>query len=162
MAQGLYTPLQLTAISGMLANQGLNPLPTTLTAALTAFNGTTVISDLLYAIATYINQPYFDPDTLSQLLNMGNSTCPALGNSIPVYPVGQFPNLTYALLTDGSTIGPYGFSGLIYKTGEAYLGDGDYSKFAQGFTAIQGYLNTINQLIFSEVMNHLLKQLKEI
>ena len=107
MAQGLYTPLQLTAISGMLANQGLNPLPTTLTAALTAFNGTTVISDLLYAIATYINQPYFDPDTLSQLLNMGNSTCPALGNSIPVYPVGQFPNLTYALLTDGSTIGPY-------------------------------------------------------
>ena len=151
MAQGLYTPLQLTAISGMLANQGLNPLPTTLTTALTAFNGTTVISDLLYAIATYINKTYFDRDTLSQLLNIGNSTCPALGNSIPVYPVGQFPNLNYALLTDGSTIGPYGFSGLIYQTGEAYLGDGDYSKFAQGFTAIQGYLGTTNQLINSSV-----------
>ena len=50
MAAGIYTPLQLTAGSALLNNQGLLPLPTTLTNAVSSFNATTLISNLLDAI----------------------------------------------------------------------------------------------------------------
>ena len=40
---------------------------------------------------------------------------------------------------------------LFRSTGNAYLGDGDVGKFCQGFMAVQGYLNTVNQFINSSV-----------
>jgi hypothetical protein len=67
-------------------------------------------------------------------------TARALGDSIPA---------AYTTLTP--VVDPAGFTGLIEQTGNAYLGDGDLGKFAQGFMAVQGYLGTTNSFIESAV-----------
>jgi hypothetical protein len=48
-------------------------------------------------------------------------------------------------------ISPYGFSGLAEQTGDAYLGNGDAGRFAQGFLAVQGFISVTNDYINSAV-----------
>jgi len=52
MAQGIVTPLQLTAAAALLNNQSLKPLPAALTAALTTIYSTTLFSNFLTAVNT--------------------------------------------------------------------------------------------------------------
>lgn len=141
MAQGILTPLQLTAAASLLNNQGINALPTALTDALTALNATTLFTNFSAAVADYVAESFANQSTLDLLLAIGNTDCPALGNSVPA----AVTNLVY------TTVAPYGFSGLIEQTGNAYLGNGDVSKFCTGFMAVQGYRNTVNQYINSAV-----------
>lgn len=152
MAQ--FTPLQLTALSQLMQNQGLNTLPSALQTAIANYNATAVISDWIAAVNWYKQQSFFNESTLDLLLSIGSGVCPALGNSIPASPLGTFTNLTteyltYDTTTDTSTIDPSGFSLLIEQTGSAYLGDGDASKFAQGFGAVQSYIESTNTVITS-------------
>jgi len=157
MAQGILTPLQLTAAAGLLANIGLKPIPPALASAILTFNATTVISNFIAAVNYYKAQSFATQSTLESLLSIGSTVCPALGNSIPASPVGSYPYLSAEYLTtpfnatDGSTLDPSGFSELIRQTASAYLGDGDVGRFAQGFMAVQGYINTTNQFINSAV-----------
>jgi len=139
MAQGILTPLQLTAASALLANTGIDPLPATLTTAVASFNAGSPIPNFLAAVANYTAASFANASTLSSLLTIGNTTIPALGDSIPA----AFTNLTPV-----STV-PAGFSGLIQQTGNNYLGNGDVGRFSQGFMAVQGYINTTNQFINS-------------
>lgn len=153
---GLLTPLQLTAASALLNNQGIKPLPAALTSALAAFNSTTVMANFFAAVSYYKAQSFFSESVLDSLLSIGSSVCPALGNSIPTAPLGTFTNLineylTINTVTDLSTLDPSGFSLLIEQTGAAYLGDGDIGRFAQGFMAVQGYINSTNVYINSSV-----------
>ena len=141
MAQGILTPLQLTAASALLNNTGIDPLPTTLTTAVASFNAGSPIPNFLTAVANYTAASFANATTLSSLLTIGNTTIPALGDSIPA----AFTNLTPV-----STV-PAGFSGLIQQTGNNYLGSGDVGRFSQGFMAVQGYINTTNQYINSAV-----------
>lgn len=141
MAQGLLTPLQLQAGSSLLNNQGINGLPSALTTAIANYNSTTVISNFLNAVGFYQTQSYATSSTLASLLSIGSTTCAALGDSIPT---------GYSNLSVVST-SPWGFSGLITQTGNNYLGNGDIGRFAQGFGAVQGYINTTNQFINSAV-----------
>ena len=138
MAAGIYTPLQLTAGSALLNNQGLLPLPTNLTNAVSSFNATTLISNLLDAIDFGITLTGTSGTTYNNLLSMGNSVCAALGDSIP----SSVTNLT------ASTAG---FAGLVQQIGNSYLGNGDVGRFAQGFLAIQGYSSSTNALVNSVV-----------
>lgn len=152
MAQ--YTPLQLTALSALMQNQGLNQLPSALTTAIANYNATAVISDWIAAVDWYKRQSFFTETTLDLLLSIGSGVCPALGNSIPTSPLGTYANLTseyltYNTVTDNSTIDPSGFSLLIEQTGSAYLGDGDASKFAQGFSSVQSFVESTNTVIGS-------------
>lgn len=157
MAQGILTPLQLTAAAGLLANTGIKPFPPALLSAIVAFNSTTVITNFLAAVSSYKAQSFATQSTLQSLLSIGSTVCPALGNSIPTSPVGSYPYLSAEYLTtpfdatDGSTLDSSGFSELIRQTASAYLGDGDVGRFAQGFMAVQGYINTTNQFINSAV-----------
>lgn len=156
MARSVVTPLQLTVAAGMLQNQGLKPLPAALQQAIATYNATTVVSNWLAAVNFYKAQSFFTETTFDLLLSIGSTVCPALGNSIPASPVGNYPNLikeylTYNTVTDASTIDPSGFSWLIEQTGSAYLGDGDYGKFTQGFSGVQGYISTVNDFINSSV-----------
>jgi len=139
MAQGILTPLQLTAASALLANTGINPLPTALTTAVASFNAGSPIPNFLTAVANYTAASFANATTLTSLLTIGNTTIPALGDSIPA----AFTNLTPV-----STV-PAGFAGLIQQTGNNYLGNGDVGRFAQGFMAVQGYINSTNQFINS-------------
>ena len=148
MARGIVTPLQLTAAATLLNNQGINGLPSSLTTAINTINATTVIGNFLTAVNTYVGQSFFTADTLEKLLTIGVTTCPALGNSIPA----AYTNLNYIISApDGSSLAPFGFTGLVQQTGEAYLGNGDIGKFCQGFMAVVGYCNTVNQFINSAV-----------
>lgn len=156
MARSIVTPLQLTAVAGLLQNQGLKSLPAALITAINNYNATTVITNWIAALNFYKSQSYFTETTFDALLSVGSTVCPALGNSIPAAPVGTYTNLINEYLTpnsvtDESTLDPSGFSWLIEQTGSAYLGDGDYGRFAQGFMATQGYISTVNDFINSSV-----------
>lgn len=152
---GIVSPLQLTASVALLQNQGLKPFPAALATAIQAFNATTVISNFIAAVNFYKAQSFATESTLTSLLSIGATVCPALGNSIPETPVGDYPYLdseyliNYLGTADGSTIDPSGFSNLIEQTCAAYLGNGDAGQFGQGFVAVQGYIATTNQYINS-------------
>jgi hypothetical protein len=151
----ILSPLQLTAAVALLQNQGLKPFPAALAAAIQSFNATTVISNFLAAVSFYKAQSFATESTLTSLLSIGATVCPALGNSIPEDPIGTYPYLDseylidYLGAADGSTIDPSGFSNLIEQTCAAYLGNGDAGRFGQGFVAMQGYIATTNQYINS-------------
>ena len=151
---GTVTPLQMIAATGLLNNQGLKPLPAALISAINQYNATTVMQNFFAAVDFYKTQSFFTESTFDQLMSIGSTVCPALGNSIPAAPVGTYPNLiaeylTINTVTDDSTIDPSGFTNLIEQTGSAYLGDGSVSRFAQGFMGIQGFINTINSFVNS-------------
>jgi hypothetical protein len=123
----ILSPLQLTAAVALLQNQGLKPFPAALATAIQTFNATTVISNFLAAVSSYKAQSFATESTLTSLLSIGATVCPALGNSIPETPVGNYPYLdseyliNYLGAADGSTIDPSGFSNLIEQTCAAYL-----------------------------------------
>ena len=151
----ILTPLQLTVAASMLSNTGLKGFPTALQTAIATFNATTVIANFIAAVNFYKSQTFATSSTLTSLLSIGSTVCPALGNSIPASPVGTYTYLNSEYLidylepVDGSTIDPSGFSNLIEQTCAAYLGDGDYGRFSQGFSAVQGYIASTNQYINS-------------
>lgn len=151
----ITTPLQLTATAALLQNQGLKPFPPALATAISAFNTTTLISNLAAAVSFYKSQTFATATTLNSLLSMGNTVCPALGNSIPASPLGTYTYLNteylvnYLDATDGSTLDPSGFSNLIEQTCAAYLGNGDSGRFSQGFMAVQSYIASTNSYINS-------------
>ena len=153
----ILSPLQLTAAVSLLQNQGLKPFPAALATAIATYNATTIISNFLAAVSFYKAQSFATESTLTTLLSIGSTVCPALGNSIPASPVGTYPYLdneyliNYLGTADGSTIDPSGFSNLIEQTCAAYLGNGDAGQFGQGFVAVQGYIATTNQYINSSV-----------
>lgn len=153
----VLTPLQLTALASMLNNSGLKGFPTALKIAIDTFNATTVINNFIAAVNFYKAQSFATSSTLTSLLSIGSTVCPALGNSIPASPLGTYTYLNseylinYLGAVDGSTIDPSGFSNLIEQTCAAYLGNGDYGRFSQGFLAVQGYLASTNNLINSSV-----------
>ena len=158
MMASVSTPLQLTALAGFLNNTGIRTLPTALTTAITSFNATTAIANWLTAVNYYSSQSFKTESTLDKLLSIGSTACPALGNSIPYSPVGNYPYLRYEYLpslSDTSTFQPYGFSNLIQDTGNAYLGRNDVGldvgRFAQGFLAMYSFVQTTNKFINSAV-----------
>lgn len=153
----ILSPLQLTVAASMLNNTGLRPFPSALMTAINTFNATTVISNFIAAVNFYKTQSFATSSTLTSLLSIGSTVCPALGNSIPDSPVGTYTYLNseylinYLGAVDGSTIDPSGFSNLIEQTCAAYLGNGDYGRFSQGFMAVQGYIASTNDYINSSV-----------
>ena len=153
----ITTPLQLTVTAALLQNQGLKPFPPALATAIQAFNATTLISNLAAAVSFYKSQTFATAATLTSLLSIGNTMCPALGNSIPASPLGTYTYLNteslvnYLAAVDGSTLDPSGFSNLIEQTCAAYLGNGDLGKFSQGFMAVQSYIVSTNNYINSSV-----------
>lgn len=153
----IVTPLQLTASASLLANQGLKPFPAALKSAIDTFNATTVINNFIAAVNFYKAQTFATQSTLNSLLSIGSTVCPALGNSIPAAPLGTYTYLNteylvnYIAAVDGSTIDPSGFSNLIEQTCAAYLGNGDYGRFSQGFIGVQSYIATTNNYINTAV-----------
>lgn len=149
----ILTPLQLTAAASLLANTGFKGFPTGLKTAIDTFNTTTVISNFIAAVNFYKAQSFATASTLTSLLSIGSTTCPALGNSIPAgytYLNSEYL-VNYLGTVDGSTVDPSGFSNLIEQTCAAYLGNGDYGQFSQGFLGVQGYIASTNNYINTAV-----------
>jgi hypothetical protein len=149
----IVTPLQLTAAASLLANTGFRGFPSALKTAIDIFNATTVIANFIAAVNFYKAQSFATSSTLTSLLSIGSTTCPALGNSIPAgetYLNSEYL-VNYLGTIDGSTIDPSGFSNLIEQTCAAFLGNGDYGRFSQGFMGVQGYIASVNNFINSAV-----------
>lgn len=150
----VLTPLQLDAGAGLLQNQGLtvNAVFTTSVAAYTGnFSGTgnlapqTVVTGLLAAIkiggANVANVTLLSNTVIANLQTLASNSCPALSDSVPSSYSG---NLTVA-------VDPPGFTGLLTTTASTYLGNGDLTKFVQGFSIAQSYANQTNLFINSAV-----------
>jgi hypothetical protein len=143
------SPLSLEAGAGLLNNTGIR-LGTALTANVTAYESTTLVSKLL-TIQTLAATANITAPTLTSLQTMGASTVPALGDSVPTayqntnYPVPP-PGGTPKLIPANSAVL---FSGIVRNVGATYLGNGDLGKFAQAYFSSSGYISLINPVILS-------------
>ena len=149
MSTSVLSPLQLDAGAGLLQNQGLT-VNAVFTTAVTSYTGNysgtgnsapqTVITGLLASIKIGGTAPPVLSNTvIASLQTLAASSCPALSDSVPVAYTG---NLTVA-------INPPGFTGLLLTAANTYLGNGDLTKFVQGFNIAQSYSTQTNLFINS-------------
>jgi hypothetical protein len=138
MAQGLLTPLQLAAGAGLLQNTGI-AVNVEFISKINEYQSITFIANLLTTMSL-ANAAGLSGNTITSLQTLGNVACPALGDSIPNGFVGVNP------ITTPSNAG---FVSIFPAIGNTYLGNGDIGKFAQAFSAAQGYAGQVNQFIIS-------------
>jgi hypothetical protein len=138
---GTYTPLQLIAGAGLLQNQGIS-VPTSLTTAVSSYNSLPFVEDLMSTISL---GPGFglNAGVITSLKTLGNTTCPALGASIPSAYAGVNPLIP--------TTETGGFGNLITNNAVLYLGDGEVDRFCQAYQIVVGYRGTANELLQSAV-----------
>jgi len=138
---GTYTPLQLIAGAGLLQNQGIS-VPTSLTTAVSSYNSLPFVEDLMSTISL---GPGFglNAGVIASLKTLGNTTCPALGASIPSAYAGVNPLIP--------TTETGGFGNLIANNAVLYLGDGEVDRFCQAYQIVVGYRGTANELLQSAV-----------
>ncbi len=133
------TPLQLDAAAGLLQNQGI-AVSTELTAAIALYETVPAISALRSTIVVAASGNILSAGNLTAVKNIGNSTCPALADSIPV----AYPSLV------SSSADP-GLTGVIQAQATTDIGSGDVSKFCQALAIAQGYADQTNTFIVSAV-----------
>jgi len=150
MATSVLSPLQLDAGAGLLQNQGLT-VNAVFTSAVTSYTGNysgtgnsapqTVITGLLATISIGGGVPVLSNTVIGSLQTLAANTCPALSDSVPSTYAGSLP----------VAINPPGFTGVLTSTANTYLGNGDLTKFAQGFSIAQSYGTQTNLFINSAV-----------
>jgi hypothetical protein len=139
----LLSPLQLQVASGLFQNKGYQVNPA-LTAAVGTYTATPLLANLILAMEVAITANTLPESTQLSLQsfagNVSNS-CPALADSFN-------STLTYSVTSTGANPG---LSGIITLTADAYMGNGDLSKFVQTFTQANSYCSTTNIFIESAV-----------
>ena len=138
MTQGLLTPLQLTSGAGLLQNTGI-ALNSVFSGAVQQYEAIAPIANLLATLSLASTAGLANATILS-LQTLGNSVCPALGDSIPAATANVAP------FPVGNSLG---FLGFLETVGNTQLGSGDVGKFAQAFSAAQGYVGQVNLFITS-------------
>lgn len=131
----VLTPLQITALSGLLQNQGITDAA--LTTAITAYTAAPVIAPLITTVTVGSTGNILSTGTLTQLKQLAANNCPALSDSIPSANASSYPA---EFITT-----------LLNNTADKYLGNGDVSKFAQALSTATGYCGLTNQVINSAV-----------
>jgi hypothetical protein len=144
----LYTPLQVNVVASLLQNQGL-AANAAFTAALNSYTSS-LIAPLISTVAIVgaggsvqagsppgASPAIMTPEIASQLLTLGATTCPALGDSIPAAYAASWPSEL--------------MSTLIGSTANTYMGNGDLSKFCQALSTAQSYAGVTNQVINTAV-----------
>ena len=138
---GLLSPLQLQAAAGLFQNQGLD-VNANLTATVDAYTSTPLLTPLIAAIGNAgPNVGNLTPNAIANLQTFASNTCPALADSI-------VPGTTAIV---SPTLANPGMTGIVTLTAEAYMGNGDLSKFVQTFTQANGSCSTVNVFINSAV-----------
>jgi hypothetical protein len=147
MADNIYTPLQLIAGAGMMANVGIRTSPV-LTSAVSSYNSNSTIQKLLSAQAL-AGSFGLSASTITALKTIGASTCPALGASVPT----AYANTTSSVLnTPVIPAAPTGgFGTLVTDTANRYLGSGDLSKFCTVYSTVFGWQLQSAQVVYSTV-----------
>ena len=148
MTISALTPLQLIAGKNLLQNQGISESPTFLT-AVSSYENLPLIAPLLNTITiggtpNIANVTILTANTIANLEVLGNSSCPALGDSVP-------SSYTSSITIQ---INPPGFSGALLTEGAKDSGNGSISKFVQILNQAQGYASITNTFIDSAVNGH--------
>lgn len=127
----------MIAASGLLQGQGLS-VSANLTSNVNSYQSTNVVAsfDAVVAKAIDVGNTVVSTSTLQSLQQLGANVLPAVTNSIPTAYTSQLGNTNAA-----------GFSGLITDRADEIMGNGDITKFAQIYSASQGYRATANQFI---------------
>ena len=140
MAQGLVSPLALTAGRNFYNTTGNTGITTNavFTGTVTTYNSNALMANLLPAIANaaaLVTASSMSMATLNSIRTLGNATAPALADSVPV--------------GISVTIGNTGVTGQMLANASTYLGNGNFSIFAQAFGAALGYITLTNNIIRS-------------
>jgi len=142
-----YSPLQLIAGAGLLANVGI-ATPTSLTSAVSSYSSLTFVENLIDTISL-ANTYGISNSIVTTLQTLSANTCPALSASIPT----AYANTVVAVQTDpvipATVTG--GFGNLIIDTADRYLGNGNLAQFASVFLSTVGYQQQTTDLIYSAV-----------
>ena len=129
----LLTPLQLTAGSSLLQNQGI--APNVLEDSIAVYTSTPVMAPFIATVNVGLTGNVFIANTVTQLETLSASSCPAFSDSIPTAYASTYPT---ELLTT-----------LLINTANRYLGNGDVGKFAQALSIAQSYQELTNLFINS-------------
>lgn len=155
MVTGLYTPLQIIAAQGLLANTALT-VSNNLESAATDYNEIPAIASLLSTLSLASSYGLANA-TITQIKSLGTTNCPPLGASVPTAYANTITPVQTAATIPATVNG--GFAQFVVDTAEKYLGDGDNSKFCATFSTVTAYQSQVTQLIYSTVnANQLAKE----
>lgn len=166
MMSELLSPMQLQAGAYLFQNQGLQ-VNANLTSAIGTYRSQDFLANLYVTLSVgganaNIGTSILSNTTIAKLQTFSSysNVCPALGDTIPadfITNTGTYP-YTPPIATTFPQLLPAGVSNIyvgmtmiVSNTANTYLGNGDYSKFAQLFSASQGYTNSTNLFVNSEV-----------
>lgn len=147
MANGIYSPLQLIALTGLLSNTGL-AVSTTLSNAVASYNSVPAISSLLSTLSL-ANSYGLASATITQIQTIGANSCPALGASVPTAFANTVTPVQTVATIPITTAG--GFAQFVLDTGNKYLGNTNITKFTTVWSATTSYQSQTAQLIYSSV-----------
>jgi type IV secretory pathway VirB2 component (pilin) len=133
------TPLQLDAAAGLLQNQGIS-VNADLTASITDYESIPAITAIRNTIITASSGNILSAGNLTAVKNLGNTTCPALADSVPA----AYPTLITVNADPGLT-------GVVQAQAFEDIGSGDVSKFTQALAIAQGYGSQTNLFVNSAV-----------
>jgi len=142
-----YTPLQLIAGAGVLANVGIAK-PASLTSAVASYSSLTFVQNLTGTISL-ANTWGVSNSIVTTLQTLSANSCPALSASIPTAYANTVVGVQTAPIIPVAVTG--GFGNLIIDTADRYLGDGNLSQFAGVFSAAAGYQQQTTELIYSAI-----------
>jgi hypothetical protein len=125
-------------ITGLGSALGVASSLTNAVGAFDALNITNQFSSVVSGASSILS-----PGVLNSLQTLGANIFPALTNAIP----GGFVS-DLSVLAPGGGFGG-GFTGMISDTASAIMGNGDLTKFAQVFSAAQGFVGQSNQFVNS-------------
>jgi hypothetical protein len=135
---GQLTPVMLIATDGLLQNEGIS-INANLVNALSSYNATNVVSSFNGVVANTLiagTANVISNATILSLQTVSSNNLPAITNAIP----SQFANVLGASY-------PTGFSGYIGNLAFTESGNGDVSKFVQGYNMAQGYRFSTNEFV---------------
>lgn len=142
-----YTPLQLIAGAGMLANVGIAK-PAALTSAVSSYSSLTFVENLTDTVSL-ANTWGVSNTIVTTLQTLSANSCPALSASVPTAYANTVVGVQEAPIIPTTVTG--GFGNLIIDTADRYLGDGNLAQFAGVFLAAAGYQQQTTDLIYSAV-----------
>jgi len=142
-----YTPLQLIAGAGVLANVGISK-PVALTSAVASYSSLTFVENLIDTVSL-ANTWGVSNTIVTTLQTLSANSCPALSASVPAVYANTIVGVQEDPIIPATITG--GFGNLIIDTADRYLGNGNLAQFAGVFLAAAGYQQQTTDLIYSAV-----------
>lgn len=140
MVAGPLSPLMLIASSGLVANPSFSLAANgDLTNAIATYQSSIEVSEVVTKAVALGNVGNITANTIANLVTMGATTVPALGDAIDANVANIADNIS-----NNST-----FSQLLQVQANRILGNGDLSIFAQVYGMSYGYLKQTNTYINS-------------